>query len=136
MNAFLDSMATALNSRDPHQVAALFAEDYSSSQPAHPGREFVGRPQVLENWTSVFEGVPDFSARLIAGTQDGQTVWGEWDWTGTYTDGSRFAIRGVTVLVLREGLIAEGRLYVEAVDEVESSIDEAVQELYKPGGSD
>ena len=42
MNDFLDSMLQALNSHDPQRLAALFAEDYRSAQPAHPGREFVG----------------------------------------------------------------------------------------------
>jgi ketosteroid isomerase-like protein len=132
MTAFVDHLLVALNSRDPRAVADLFAEDYRSAQPAHPGREFVGCAQVLENWTSVFDGVPDFSARLVSGTQDGETVTSEWDWSGTHVDGSPFAMRGVIVLVLRDDLIAEGRLYMEAVDEVQSTIDEAVQELYRP----
>jgi len=131
MTAFLDSMVGALNSHDPRQMAALFAEDYRSAQPAHPGREFEGRAQVLVNWTSVFDGVPDFSARLVSAAQDGDTVWSEWDWSGTYTDGTPFAMRGVVLLELRDGLIAEGRLYMEAVDQQGSSIDEAVKELYE-----
>jgi predicted SnoaL-like aldol condensation-catalyzing enzyme len=132
---FLDRMVLALNSHDPERFAAMFADDYRSAQPAHPGREFTGRPQVLENWTSVFEGVPDFSARLVSWARDGDTVWSEWDWRGHHTDGSPFALCGVVIMVLRDGLIAEGRLYVEAVDQQESSIRESVQELYRPGGS-
>jgi ketosteroid isomerase-like protein len=132
MNTFLDTMLQALNSHDPQQFAALFAADYRSAQPAHPGREFVGRPKVLENWTAVFAGVPDFTATLVSGTQDGDSVWSEWAWSGTYTDGTPFAMCGVVILVLRDGLIAEGRLYMEAVDQEESSIDEAVEELYQP----
>jgi ketosteroid isomerase-like protein len=128
----LSSLDKAFNSRDPQQMAALFAEDYRSSQPVHPGREFVGSAQVLENWTSVFQGVPDFSARLVAWARDGDTVWGEWDWSGRHADGSAFAMRGVTVLALREGLIAEGRLYMEPVEEADSTIEEAVEDLYKP----
>src|SRR3954454_24640918 len=132
MTPFLDSVLRAFNSHDAQQMAALFAEDYRSSQPAHPGREFVGRAQVLENWTAVFDGVPDFSARLVADTRDGDTVWSEWDWSGTYTDGTPFAMRGVVILELRGDQIAEGRLYMEAVDQQQSSIDEAVKELYEP----
>jgi ketosteroid isomerase-like protein len=135
MTDILESLLAATNSHDPQRVAALFAEDYRSSQPVHPGREFVGRPQVLENWTSVFEGVPDFFARLVAGSVDGDMAWGEWDWRGQHTDGTPFAMRGVTVLVLRDGLIAEGHLYMDAVDETESTIGEAVEDLYKPGGA-
>ncbi|MFL6001321.1 MAG: hypothetical protein ACJ72P_00785 [Nocardioides sp.] len=47
-------------------------------------------------------------------------------------DGSPFAMRGVTILVVRDGLIAEGRLYLEPVDAEGGDIEEAVQELYKP----
>ncbi len=132
MTDILSRLGEAFNSHDPRRMAALFAEDYRSSQPVHPGREFVGRAQVLENWTSVFRGVPDFAARLVSGAGDGDTVLGEWDWCGWHADGSAFAMRGVTILVLREGLIAEGRLYMEPVDEGDSMIEEAVADLYKP----
>ena len=132
MNAFLDSMLQVLNSHDPEQLASLFAEDYRSAQPAHPGREFVGRGKVLENWTAVFAGVPDFTATLVSGIQDGDTVWSEWAWSGSFADGSPFAMCGVIILVLHDRLIAEGRLYMEAVDQEESTIDEAVEELYQP----
>jgi ketosteroid isomerase-like protein len=128
----LDRLLVALNSRDPHQVAEMFAEDYRSSQPNHPGREFVGRAQVLENWTAVFDGVPDFTAHLLCGAHEGNTVTSEWAWSGTHTDGAPFAMRGVILQVLRDGLIAEGRLYMEPVDQGGSTIEDAVQELYQP----
>jgi ketosteroid isomerase-like protein len=130
MTDILSRLETALQARDPEAVAACFAEDYRSSQPTHPGREFEGRAQVLANWTSVFEGVPDFSARLVASSIDGATVWGEWDWRGSHPDGSPFAMRGVTLLEVRDDLIAVGRLYMDPVDLSESSIDEAVEKLY------
>ena len=132
MTDILSSLDEAFNSHDPQQMAALFADDYRSSQPVHPGREFVGSAQVLENWTSVFQGVPDFSARRVAGVQDGETAWAEWSWSGRHADGSEFAMRGVTILALRDGLIAEGRLYMEPVDQTDSTIEEAVEDLYKP----
>ena len=56
----LERLSDASNAHGPHRLASLFAEDYQSSQPLHPGRDFVGRAQVLQNWLSVFEGVPDF----------------------------------------------------------------------------
>jgi ketosteroid isomerase-like protein len=96
------------------------------------GRGFRGRSQVLANWTSVFEGVPDFTADLVASSSDGETEWGDWDWRGRHTDGSPFAMRGVTILVVRDGLIAEGRLYMEPVEAGGADIDVAVQQLYKP----
>jgi hypothetical protein len=63
----------------------MFAEDYLSDQPAHPGRAFTGNEQVLTNWTEVFDGVPDFSAELLASSVAGDT---EWTRTGRHPDGS------------------------------------------------
>jgi hypothetical protein len=41
-------------------------------------------------------------------------------------------MRGITIFVLRDGLVAEGRLYMEPVEADGRGIDAAVQELYKP----
>ena len=135
MAGMSERLRDAFNTRDPQQVALLFAEDYVSSQPAHPSRGFVGRAQVLENWSSVFDGIPDFTAELVASASDGDREWGEWDWRGRHTDGSPFAMRGVTVLELRDGLIARARLYLEPVEEAGEDIEAAVRELYRPPDS-
>jgi ketosteroid isomerase-like protein len=132
MTDILQRLQEAWSARDPEQVAALFATDYRSAMPAHPGLEFVGRDQVLANWTSVFRGVPDFTASLVAGSTDTDPVWAEWAWDGHHGDGSVFAMRGVTVMTVRDGLIAEARLYVEPVEQSADDIDGAVQELYRP----
>lgn len=128
----LERLRDATNSHDARQMASLFAEDYRSAQPLHPGRAFGGRAQVLENWSSVFEGVPDFTSELVASVVDGETEWGEWDWHGHHTDGSPFAMRGITILVVRDGLVAEGRLYMEPVEVGGGDIDASVRQLYKP----
>jgi hypothetical protein len=39
---------------------------------------------------------------------------------------------GVTIFVVRDGLVVEGRLYMEPVEVGGGDIDVAVQELYKP----
>jgi ketosteroid isomerase-like protein len=127
-----ERLMEAQNSHDAEAMAALFAEDYLSAQPLHPGRGFGGRAQVLANWTSVFEGIPDFSTELVAASVDGHTEWGEWVWRGHHTDGSPFEMRGVTILVIRDGFVAEGRLYMEPVEVSGGDIEEAVRELYKP----
>ena len=128
----LERLRDAVNAHDARRLASLFAEDYLSTQPTHPNRAFRGRAQVLENWTSVFEGVPDIVAELVATSVDGQTEWGEWDWHGHHADGSAFAMRGVTILGLREGLVSEMRLYLEPVEMEAGDIDTAVEQLYKP----
>jgi ketosteroid isomerase-like protein len=136
MSNVLELLLDAINAHDAERFASLFAEDYRSAQPIHASRAFGGRAQVLANWSSVFEGVPDFAATLISSAQaeseQGITLWGEWDWHGRYSDGSPFAMRGVTILVVRDGLVAEGRLYMEPVADDGEDIDEAVQDLYKP----
>ena len=127
----LERLRDATNARDAQRLASLIAPDYRSVQPLHPSRGFGGSSQVLENWSSVFEGVPDFSSTLVASAVQGDTEWGEWDWQGHHLDGSPFAMRGVTILVIRDGLIAEGRLYMEPVEMGGGDIAAAVQELYK-----
>jgi hypothetical protein len=132
MSSMLERLRDATNAHDPHRLASLFAEDYQSAQPLHPGRAFGGRAQVLANWSSVFEGVPDFVSGLVASALVGETEWGEWDWSGHHLDGSPFAMRGVIVLVVRDGLVARMRLYMEPVEMDGGAIDDAVQDLYKP----
>jgi ketosteroid isomerase-like protein len=132
MSGLLERLRDAMNAHDAQRLAALFAEDYQSAQPLHASRAFGGRAQVLANWSSVFEGVPDFTATLVDSSPGADTLWAEWDWRGGHADGSSFAMSGVTILVVRDGLIAEGRLYMETVDNDGDDIDEAVQDLYKP----
>lgn len=132
MRSILERLTEAQNAHDAHRMAALFAEDYVSAQPIHPGRAFNGRAQVFANWSSVFEGVPDFRATLLASTRDGETEWGEFDWQGRHTDGAPFAMRGVIIVVVRDDVVAEARLYMEPVDRSGDDIEVAVEQLYRP----
>ena len=132
MATMLERLRDATNSHDARRLASLFAEDYQSAQPLHPNRAFGGRAQMFENWSSVFEGVPDFTSELLASSVDGEAEWGEWDWHGHHADGSPFAMRGVTIFVVRDGLVTEGRLYMEPVEVGGGDIGAAVQKLYKP----
>ena len=72
-----ERLRDAWNSHNAEPVSALFAKNYRSIQPIHPSRGFVGRSQVLANWSAVFDGVPDFTAELVAGSLDGDTEWAE-----------------------------------------------------------
>ncbi|GAA1974034.1 hypothetical protein GCM10009798_39090 [Nocardioides panacihumi] len=132
MGGILERLTAAQNSHDAEGFAALFADDYRSDQPAHPGRAFVGSAQVLENWTAVFAGVPDFRGELVASCIDGEVEWGEVDWSGHHVDGSAFAMRGVIVATVRDGRIASARLYMEPVEQGGAGIDDVVAELYRP----
>lgn len=78
MTTMLERLRDAANAHDAELLASLFAPDYRSTQPLHPSRGFGGSSQVLENWSSVFEGVPDFTSELVASAVNGDTEWGEW----------------------------------------------------------
>ena len=132
MTPMLERLNDAVNAHDPRRLSALFASDYRSIQPVHPGRGFGGRAQVLANWSAVFEGVPDFGSELLASSASGELEWGEWHWHGHHVDGSPFAMRGVTIFVVRGDKVVEGRLYMEPVETDGGDIEAAVQELYKP----
>ncbi|WP_457099326.1 nuclear transport factor 2 family protein [Microbacterium sp. P5_E9] len=132
MTSMLERLRDAANSHDAERFAALFADDYESIQPVHPARYFRGNAQVLSNWTAVFEGVPDFSSEVLSSVVEGDTEWGEWEWRGHHVDGSAFAVRGVMILVARDGLVARARLYLESVEVDGGDIDTVVQEMYRP----
>jgi hypothetical protein len=128
----LEQLIAAMNRHDASAVASFFAADYRSEQPLHPNRGFGGSEQVLANWTSVFEGVPDFFAEQIASCSAEGTVWTEMRWKGTHRDGSPFLMGGVTVLGVSDDKIAWARLYMEPVEQRGGDIEAAVRELYHP----
>jgi hypothetical protein len=98
----------------------------------HPSRGFGGSAQVLENWTSVFVGVPDFHAELVAAAVQDDIAWTEMHWSGTHVDGTAFEMRGVTIVRVIDNAIAWARLYMEPVELAGTGIRNAVQELYHP----
>jgi uncharacterized protein (TIGR02246 family) len=123
-----DRLDAAMNAHDVDAFVALFADDYDSVQPAHPDRAFTGREQVRENWSAVFTGVPDFHSELIRVAADGDTMWTEWHWQGTQTEGGRLEMAGVIVFGVREGRIAWARLYVEPIEQG-TGIEAAVRSM-------
>lgn len=132
MALLLARLTEAQNAHDVDLVASCFADDYRSEQPAHPDRRFDGRTQVHENWSSVFAGVPDFRADLVAAVRHEDLEWAEVSWHGHHGDGSIFAMRGVIIATIRDEQIAAARLYLEPVEQRPQDIRTAVQELYRP----
>jgi ketosteroid isomerase-like protein len=122
-------LQVAMNDHDIDAFVACFAEDYDSSQPAHPDRAFRGREQVRSNWSAVFGGVPDFHADLVRVDAVGDAVWSEWRWQGTQTTGERLDMAGVIVLGVRDDRIAWARLYVEPVEQEGAGIEAAVRDM-------
>ena len=126
---FFQRLVAAQNAHDIDAFVSCFAPDYSSEQPAHPDRAFIGSDQVRKNWTAMFAGVPNFSAELLDSASEGSTAWGEFVWRGTKADGSPLHARGVIIGTLRDGRLAAARLYMEDVKEAGRGIEAAVQGL-------
>jgi len=125
----IDRLVAAVNTHDLEAAAALFHHDYRSEQPAHPGRAFTGRAQMHANWAAMFTGIPDFHAEVHRSVQDGDTVWTEWHWSGSRTNGSQFEMRGVTLFQVEDELIVAGRLYMEELDTALVGIEQTVEKL-------
>jgi ketosteroid isomerase-like protein len=129
--AFALTLRNATNARDVERVVACFAADYVNQTPAHPRRGFTGIDQVRRNWTQIFTAVPDHSAALVASAQHGETVWTEWEMSGTRVDGGRHSMRGVIVFTVREGLASAARFYLEPVDLADVDADTAVRRVVR-----
>ena len=129
MTDVVDRLAAAMNAHDLNVVAGLIHLDYRSEQPAHPGRAFTGRAQMLANWEAMLAGIPDFCAEICRSAHDGDTTWTEWRWAGVRSDGQAFEMRGATLFEVAYGQIAAGRLYLEDVKRDVVGIEQAVEDL-------
>jgi len=125
--AAIERLVHATNSHEVERVVACFASDYRLESPLHPARSFSGQEQVRRNWTQIFAGVPDLQARLVAHAVEGDTVWTEWEMTGTRRDGKPHLMRGVFVFGVAGGLIRTGRMFFEPVDDSPADMDSAVR---------
>jgi limonene-1,2-epoxide hydrolase len=125
----IDRLTVAMNAHDLDAVAGLIHEDYRSEQPAHPGRAFTGRAQMLANWEAMLAGIPDFHAEICRSVRDGDTTWTEWRWSGARSDGQAFEMRGVTLFEVADDQIVAGRLYMEDVERDVAGIEQAVEAL-------
>jgi ketosteroid isomerase-like protein len=125
----VERLDAAMNAHDIEAFVACFDEEYESEQPAHPDRAFRGRDLVRQNWSAIFEGVPDFESELLRAGATGETEWSEWRWRGTQADGTLLDMAGVIVCGVRAGRLRWARLYVEPVEQGGAGIDAAVRRM-------
>jgi ketosteroid isomerase-like protein len=129
VGAVSEQLLQAMNAHDLEAHVACFAENYRSEQPVHPARTFTGREQVQENWSKVYESIPDFRAELLRLAVVDDMEWGEWIWRGTKEDGTSLEERGVTIMGIRDGRIAWARLYLEETELEGADIAETVRRM-------
>jgi ketosteroid isomerase-like protein len=119
----IESIQQATNQHDLDALVACFAPDYHSAFPAHPDRGFHGHEQLRKNWTQIFRAVPNIHVELLRCAAEGNTVWAEWEWTGTLVSGGPFLHRGVTIHGVEQGKTSWARLYMEPVREGERGVE-------------
>ena len=125
----VERLLEAINAHDLEAMVACFADDYLNEWPAHPQRGFQGRAQVRTNWSQIFAGVPNLQARLPRMTVDGDTVWTEWEMSGTRRDGAAHLMRGVSIFGVSRGRLAWVRFYLEPVEETSGDVNANTRRL-------
>ncbi|WP_349897613.1 nuclear transport factor 2 family protein [Parafrigoribacterium soli] len=133
--SLIKRLLRATNEHDIESLVACFASDYRNETPAHPARGFVGRDQVRRNWEQIFALVPDVAVELVGSAVDGDTVWSEWEHSGTRTDGSRHHMRGVLIFGVANGLAEWARFFLEPVDDGGVNVDVAVARQVSAAGA-
>jgi limonene-1,2-epoxide hydrolase len=123
----VERLLAATNEHDIGALLECFASEYVNETPAHPQRSFGGRDQVGQNWTAIFAGVPDITARVNASAVDGSRVWTEWEMSGTTLVGAPHAMAGVIIFDVRDNHIVSARFYLEPVEVTSGDVDAAVE---------
>jgi len=69
----------------------------------------------------IFAEIPDLNATLMRCSEDDETLWTEWEWTGTLSNGAPYLMRGVVIIGAREEHVTWARLYTETVERDEGA---------------
>jgi ketosteroid isomerase-like protein len=125
----LERLVRAVNEHDLETVVSCFDAGYVNATPAHPERGFRGREQVRRNWTQILGGVPDIQARVPHVALDGDTVWSEWQMSGTRRDGAGFLMRGVVIFTVAGSVATSARFYLEPVEQSSGDVDVATRRV-------
>ena len=105
----------AFNRHDVPDLMALMTQDcvFDNTYPAPDGERFEGQEAVRRFWEEFFRSSPDsvFTSEEMITFGDRCIIRWRYDWTNT--DGSRGHVRGVDILKVREGKVAEKLAYVK-----------------------
>ena len=111
----IDRFNEAFNRHDVSAVMAHMTEDciFDNTFPAPDGERFEGQEAVRRFWEDFFQSSPDavFAAEETLTFGDRAVV--RWVYNWTNADGSRGHVRGVDVLRVADGKIAEKLAYVK-----------------------
>lgn len=118
----------AINAHDVDTQVSYFHPNYESRLPCHPSENFTGNDQVRKNWSALMGAVPDLRLDLERWAVNGSEVWTELHVHGRRTDESPFDVRGVIIATVEDGLLTQGRIFLEEVQHDGANIDDAIAE--------
>ena len=105
----------AFNRHDVQAVMALMTEDciFENTYPSPDGERFEGQEAVRQYWQEFFGSSPNalFQTEELFVHENRCVV--RWRYTWTNVDGSPGHVRGVDVLLVRDGKVAEKLAYVK-----------------------
>lgn len=105
----------AFNRHDLSGVMAAMTEDcvFENTNPAPDGERFEGQKAVRRFWEEFFASSPDarFEAEELVVSGDRAVLRWRYDWTES--DGTPGHVRGVDVLRVQDGKLAEKLAYVK-----------------------
>ena len=111
----IEKFNEAFNRHDVPAVMALMTDDclFDNTYPSPDGERFVGQDAVRGFWEEFFRSSPDarFTSEEMIAFGDRCIIRWRYDWTNT--DGSLGHVRGVDVLKVRDGKVAEKLAYVK-----------------------
>lgn len=103
----------AVNSHDLDALVATFADDFTSTWPAHPARSFDKPEQVRQNWAFIFTQFPEIHISVTESVVSADEFWGEFH----YVRPGAADMRGVIIIKVRDDAIVQSRFYMEEVDD-------------------
>jgi uncharacterized protein (TIGR03086 family) len=114
-HAALAAFSAAFGSGDVDAIMALMTDDcvFESTGPAPDGGRYEGAAAVRAGWEQLFAGTPDAAFSEEESFVSGDRAVVRWTFTWTNPDGSPGHVRGVDVMRLRDGKIAEKFSYVK-----------------------
>ena len=113
--ATVEHFNEAFNSHDVDRIMSLMTDDcvFESTDPPPDGRRIEGQEAVRGVWNDLFKASPDanFETEELFVAEDRATV----RWLYTYSDASgvKQHLRGVDVMQIRNGKVAEKLSYVK-----------------------
>ncbi|HWL66664.1 MAG TPA: nuclear transport factor 2 family protein [Actinomycetota bacterium] len=113
--AAVEHFNEAFNSHDVDRIMSLMTDDvvFESTSPAPDGQRFEGQAAVSAVWQELFSSTPDayFESEEIFVGDDRAAI--RWIYTFTDSNGSKQHVRGVDVIHVRNGKVAEKLSYVK-----------------------